>query len=252
LELRYFLSPKLQRDRRLASIGKQRLNWILDNSPSGILFSTQIKDYVFQNFRSQLGQDVLALSVTGPERKGFFVEFGATNGIDLSNTHLLETGFGWTGILSEPARRWHKTLDKNRMSSIDKRCVYSSSGERLEFLETKVPELSTLSTFGSLDEHASARSTGKSYSVETVSLMDLLAFHDAPARIDFLSIDTEGSEFEILNAFDFSKYSFGLICVEHNFTQNRTKIYELLAGHGYRRVHENLSDFDDWYISDQG
>jgi hypothetical protein len=86
--------------------------------------------------------------------------------------------------------------------------------------------------------------------VETVSLENLLKDHDAPRHIDFLSIDTEGSEFEILGSFDFNSYRFGVICVEHNYSDTREKIHSLLLANGYRQVHEDLSDFDDWYVQE--
>lgn len=57
------------------------------------------------------------------KQNGFFVEFGATNGIDLSNTYLLETEFGWNGILAEPDKYWHTSLIANRTAIIDIRCV---------------------------------------------------------------------------------------------------------------------------------
>jgi len=79
-------------------------------------------------------------------------------------------------------------------------------------------------------------------------LLDLLIRHNAPKHVDFLSVDTEGSEFEILNAFDFSKYSFGAICVEHNYLENRPKVQQILVANGYRQVYPELSDFDDWFI----
>lgn len=53
--------------------------------------------------------------------------------------------------------------------------------------------------------HSNLRKKGKNYHVETVSLLDLLNEHNAPYEIDYLSIDTEGSEFDILKAFDFKK-----------------------------------------------
>ena len=63
--------------------------------------------------KSQLGQEIFALIENDFKRDGFFVEFGATNGLELSNTHLLEKEFGWTGILAEPAKTWHEDLYKN-------------------------------------------------------------------------------------------------------------------------------------------
>ena len=65
---------------------------------------------IVRNSKSQLGQDVLALSLTGTKQMGYFVEFGATNGLDLSNTYMLEKNYGWTGILCEPAKEWHQEL----------------------------------------------------------------------------------------------------------------------------------------------
>jgi hypothetical protein len=76
----------------------------------------------------------------------------------------------------------------------------------------------------------------------------LLKEHKAPKFVDFLSIETEGSEFEILKKFDFQSYRFGAICVEHNFADTREKINKLLLANGYVQVHPDLSDFDDWYI----
>jgi hypothetical protein len=79
-------------------------------------------------------------------------------------------------------------------------------------------------------------------------LNDLLIKHRAPKYIDYLSIDTEGSEYEILEAFNFNEFSFGIITVEHNYTPQRDMIFALLTGHGYIRKYENISAFDDWYV----
>ena len=76
----------------------------------------------------------------------------------------------------------------------------------------------------------------------------LLAEHRAPQVVDYLSIDTEGSEYEILRKFDFNSYQFNCITVEHNFSKQRQKIFKLLSNAGYRRVYSEVSDFDDWYI----
>jgi hypothetical protein len=101
--------------------------------------------------------------------------------------------------------------------------------------------------FSKGDQHSAARQNGAIYDVQTISLLDLLQKHSAPKLIDYLSIDTEGSEFEILNAFDFNKYQFKCITVEHNFTPMRERIYDLLSQNGYSRVFSEFSRFDDWY-----
>ena len=175
--------------------------------------------------RSQLHQDLFVLTQTNFTRDGFFVEFGATNGIELSNSFLLEKEFGWKGILAEPAHCWHEELFKNRNCSIEKKCVWIDSTSTLEFNE--VSELSTVNSYSGKDIHKKARAKAKIYHVKSISLLDLLKKHQAPMTIDYLSIDTEGSEFDILNAFDFNQYSFRVITCEHNHTANREKIYTL-------------------------
>ena len=72
--------------------------------------------------------------------------------------------------------------------------------------------------------------------------------YNAPKHIDYLSIDTEGSEYEILSNFDFSQNTFEVITCEHNYTPSRERLHLLLTKQGYRRVFEDLSLFDDWYV----
>lgn len=199
--------------------------------------------------KSQYRQDLFVLSQLDFKRGGYFVEFGATNGVDLSNTHLLERQFAWTGILAEPARCWHQDLRRNRSAHLEEACVWRESGLSLSFSEVEYPELSTIGAFSRSDGYDSVRTRAKTYDVLTISLNDLLEKYDAPRRIDYLSIDTEGSEYEILRNFDFDRRRFSVITCEHNFTPAREKLYELLTQKGYVRKHANLSQFDDWYVS---
>jgi len=198
--------------------------------------------------KAQLHQDLFAYAVSGGKRDGFFVEFGATDGVELSNSWLLEKRFGWRGILAEPARVWHPALRQNRSATIETDCVWKTTGADLEFLEVSAAVLSTVAEHGAGDLHSARRRNSTSYAVRTVSLADMLERHGAPRQIDFLSVDTEGSEYDILSAFDFSRYSFGCITVEHNFTAHREAIHRLLTANGYRRVLETVSQFDDWYV----
>jgi FkbM family methyltransferase len=200
--------------------------------------------------KAQLYQDLLAVELFNEKENGFFVEFGATNGLQINNTWLLEKKYHWQGILAEPARIWQADLAKNRNCAIDHRCVWKQSGEKLIFKEVpEDPELSTAAAFVNSDHQAAQRKQHQAYEVTTISLYDLLQAHHAPRYIDYLSVDTEGSEFEILNAFDFSTYRFGLITVEHNGTTQQQALYELLTRAGYKRVFAAISKWDDWYVA---
>jgi len=207
----------------------------------------QLLPLIFKS-NAQLWQDLFVLSELGFKRNGYFVEFGATNGIDLSNSYLLEKEFGWNGILAEPAKCWHKDLRNNRSAAIETRCVWRDSRSILHFNEVSISELSTINSFSLSDNHQRKREVGKVYDVKTISLIDLLVTYNAPKIVDFLSIDTEGSEYEILSNFDFDKYQFRVITCEHNFTPMRGKIFSLLTENGYVRKYRELSSFDDWYI----
>ncbi|MBU3568194.1 FkbM family methyltransferase [Polynucleobacter alcilacus] len=206
---------------------------------------------ILDDSKSQLRQDIFVLSHLEFKRNGYFVEFGGSDGITYSNTYILEKHFGWTGIIAEPAHVWHKSIRSNRNVDIETMAVWSESGSNITFRETSIAELSTIKDFADCDSHQNHRLNYKDYQVKTISLVDLLEKYDAPSTIDYMSIDTEGSEFEILSKFDFTKYTFRVISCEHNFNDDaRENIYKLLKNNGYKRVHQDLSLFDDWYIKD--
>lgn len=212
-------------------------------------------DHLLNNIKgtkSQNWQDLWVSYESDSMRDGYFVEFGSTDGVWLSNTYYLEKTLGWKGILAEPCQRYRSDLPKNRDCSLDFRCVWSKSGDKILFNETNNAELSTIDQFSDSDGHAGNRANGKRYEVETVSLDDLLEFHRAPRKIDYLSVDTEGSELDILSAFSWDQYDVRLITVEHNYTPAREKIYDLLTSKGYERRFQELSKTDDWYVRKHG
>ena len=203
---------------------------------------------MLQESRAQFRQDVFALAESRFKHKGFFVEFGGTDGVTGSNSYLLESQFAWNGIVAEPASRFHADLKANRNCVLDFRAVWSHTGETLAFKEAKIGALSTFQFLESNDHYRAHRKKGKIYPVETVSLVDLLDQAGAPQEIDYISLDTEGSELAILLAFDFSRYQFNAITVEHNFSRNRTAIRTCLEEAGYRQVHADISGVDDWFV----
>jgi hypothetical protein len=197
-------------------------------------------------------QHLWILSTTKFLHNGYYVEMGAVDGIYRSNTYILEKDYGWQGILVEPDVRFTAELQKNRPNSkIDFNCVWSTSGKTKMFYQS--PSLkdsrSTVEDFATIGR--AKRKSWRKYTVNTISLLDLLKQHNAPTHIDYLSLDTEGSELEILQGFDFTQYEFGCITVEHNQRPDyREQIRLLLNSNGYYtpKKCENLFLWDDCYV----
>tara|TARA_B100000795_G_C22662758_1_gene384704 strand:+ start:98 stop:799 length:702 start_codon:yes stop_codon:yes gene_type:complete len=200
------------------------------------------------NSPSQLSQDLFALYFSKIKKDGTFIEIGACDGIKLSNTYKLEQ-YGWSGLICEPSPYWHKKM-KNRNCIISKNAVFGESGIKLKFEDVeKNPDLSGLSNFFEKDVNSKFRKDTKITEVETITLNDLLKINIPTKKIDYISIDTEGSEYEIIKNFDFEKYDVEIFTIEHNFIeQKRNKIFELMTSKNYIRIFQNLSKWDDWYV----
>lgn len=202
----------------------------------------------FANSPAQLHQDLFVLWETRKKKNGFFVEIGACDGLLFSNTYLLEKEYGWKGILVEPASCWWNELGRNRQALISHDFIAGQSGKTVLFNQATQPEYSGAKERAEHDHNASRRAGGIEYPVQTLSLEDLLIRLQAPPVIDFLSIDVEGGEYDILSGYPFEKHSIRIIFCEHNFTPQREKIHTLLTGRGYQRRYEEFSGFDDWYF----
>ena len=198
---------------------------------------------------SQINQDINVLEVYKYKKGGFFVDIGASDGTSLSNTYLLETKYDWKGICAEPLPSKWDLLNQNRKNSkCNSKALFHTTGMKVKFNIANGCDL-----FSGIDEtltcekHKEWIDKDKTViDVETITLTDLLELYDAPTFIEYLSLDTEGSEYEILKVFDFSKYTFGYIDVEHNYEEpTRTNIRNLLIKNGYIYLNENK--FDDCY-----
>jgi FkbM family methyltransferase len=201
------------------------------------------------NKKSQIHQDLFVLMQTNFKRNGFFVEVGAANGVYLSNTYLLEKSFDWTGILIEPAIIWNKSLVENRNVTISTHFVGNINQKNVDFFESSIPEYSTQTSLKDNDSCKDFRKIGKSYQVESKTLDDILRESQAPKSIDYLSIDTEGKDLEILESINFNNHQFNIITCEHNYNPViESTIFELLSSKGYVQVYKNLSKFESWYV----
>jgi FkbM family methyltransferase len=198
----------------------------------------------------QVLEDLWVLFETDLQPGGYFVEFGAYDAVVHSNTWLLEDRFGWTGLLAEPNPELAEGLRRSRKAVVDDRCVWDVSGKEVELLVAGDAELSTVAAHATPDLHSDTRVRTKvaTVAVPTVSLDDLLDEHGAPEVIDFLSVDTEGTELRILQSFDFSRHRPRLIAVEHNGrSEAERELDALMLGQGYERRFPSMSGWDAWY-----
>lgn len=195
--------------------------------------------------KSQFGQDLHVIQNIYPNKTGgYFVEVGAYDGLSMSNTHMLENKFNWHGVCIECNPLWFSKLKTNRPNCINlDYAVYNADDKILDFIHDDEGGCSGFVETNSHD-HILKKDI---INVTTQKLTTILDLVDAPNFIEFLSLDTEGSEYEILNSHDFDKYVFGYICVEHNNIEiNRQKIRLLLESKGYIFYRQN--NVDDDYI----
>jgi len=191
---------------------------------------------------SQLGQDKDVVEFYNGKKNGYFIEIGANNGITLSNTYALETQYGWTGICVEPIPQRFQECKQNRPNSI---CfpyaVYSRGNTIVKF------NIETHDLLSGINQKFSLLNRSKRILVETRTFQQVLQEANAPSRVDYLSLDTEGTELEILKSVNLNEYTFGMITVEHNFQQpKRSETRSFLESNGYTFLKEN--QWDDVFI----
>src|ERR1700722_17181041 len=166
-------------------------------------------------------------SMFDPKDQSYFVEAGAHDGVGDSQTLALER-LGWDGICVEPSS-YFAGLKRSRKCKVDSRALWSKSGLIKEFMEVTSTELSGL--IDSFQPDGWKRGT-RQYTVKkvsTISLHDLLNEHNAPQTIQFLALDTEGSEAEILSAYDPNKHLILTMEIEYNgIPTSREKLLGIL------------------------
>ena len=209
-----------------------------------------------KNIKSQLYQDVFASFIIGDRFDKTFLEFGATDGLELSNSYMLENFLNWDGVLSEPSPQWHDALKKNRQNTkIITKCIWSESGKSLDFFMSDVGVLSSLNDYVESDKNsmpgntAQRKKSGKIIPVDTISLNDVIKYYFNKRSPSYISVDTEGSEYEILRTFNFNSYRPKVFTIEHNFTELQTSIDDLMKSNNYERIFSELTAFDAWYVS---
>ncbi len=166
--------------------------------------------------------------------EGYFVDIGAYDGVAISNTKFLED-LGWEGVCIEPHPIVFKELLNNRQCE-KVNCAIWKEDTRVNFLSLTGYTEMLSGIYESYDpRHYNRILTELQHYGGTSEMIEIDAkkFESVVSRkhIDFLSIDTEGSELQILEQIDFSAYDIGLICIENNFFESRFNDFFKVRGY---------------------
>jgi len=196
------------------------------------------------SYKSQFSQDsYLNENIFRFQRNGVFVDIGAHDGIQGSNTFFFEKELGWTGLAVEPILERYVDLVKNR-SCVCMNCCVHNKNTTVDFTENSgyTEMLSGISeTYDPrhvqrLDlEKKIYGGESKTVKKQAYTLSKLLELNDI-YNIDYLSIDTEGNEKEILQGIDFSRFTIRVITVENNYPDKFSEIDDLLKANGFDHV----------------
>jgi FkbM family methyltransferase len=191
---------------------------------------------------------------------GFFVELGANDGLVQSNTYYYEKQKNWKGVLIEPSPNKFLECKANRAKRNAFFCAACVSFDfqeefvRIAYSDYMSAPLNLESDIADPLAHAKA---GEKYlrenenvfefGAKAVPLNSLLSEASAPKEIDFLSLDVEGAEIEVLKGIDHTSYRFKYLLIE---CRDFEKLNGYLSAAGYRFL-EKLSHHDYLFTGTQ-
>tara|TARA_S200000501_G_scaffold37338_1_gene30817 strand:- start:221 stop:853 length:633 start_codon:yes stop_codon:yes gene_type:complete len=140
-------------------------------------------------------------------KNGFFIECGANDGVDQSNTWYYEKYLNWNGVLIEPLIKQFNELKKNRSKKNKFYNTVLSSSVSVHSLN-----LTKNNLVSRIVDHN--KSEINFVTVSSTTLTKILDEIYAPSLIDFFSLDVEGYEYEIIKGIDFNKYNFKYFLIE--------------------------------------
>jgi FkbM family methyltransferase len=189
-----------------------------------------------RRYYSQHGEDYLLWKFFDFKKDGFFVEVGAFDGVHLSNTYSFELE-GWKGICVEPGQ-YFENCKKNRPNSlcVNAACVSNDDIKEITFYEEELGLLSSLDMSTEKKEDIEKRyenrkldfSGHKEKTVKAQTLNSILE-ENSVSKIDFVTIDVEGAEIEVLKGFDLKKYKPKVVILEANDEEHKKELLDYMT-----------------------
>jgi len=184
---------------------------------------------------SQAGQDRVIDKLLGEKTGGVFVDIGGYDGVTGSNSLFFEVFRGWSGILVEPSPTQLRLAETVRHCPCLGYAVAGTAGAA-EFMEITAGYTQMSGFLDSYDRDLLAKVRGDArhkevlHSLESKTLADILQAQGI-SQIDFLSLDVEGGEMDILQSFPFDDFNIDLWSIENN--SQTSEMPELMRQRGY-------------------
>jgi FkbM family methyltransferase len=196
--------------------------------------------FAYSKSYSQDGEDMILKAIYEQKKgyKGFFVDVGAHHPVRYSNTNYFYKR-GWKGINIEPTPSAIGAFNTFRKRDINLNIGIGPEKTKLKFYCFNEPALNSFSEEVSkrIDAESGKYKIIKELDIDVLPLGDVLDLHlPANTTIDFLSIDVEGLDYQVLRSNNWDKYKPSVILVEENVNVddlNHSPIYKFLKDKGY-------------------
>jgi FkbM family methyltransferase len=209
-------------------------------------------------FHSQDGQDkFLETNIFKGYLNGFYVDVGAHNGISINNTLYFEKNNNWTGINIEPLKIIFDELVNNRPNNINLNCAVCNKDGETDFLcNTGYTEMLSgiKDTFDKRHlnrleyENKQMGSTTEVVKVNTKKLETIFDENNV-SHVNYLSIDVEGGEFEVILSINFDKVFIDVIGFENNYNDTSIPIIKYLQTKNFVLI--NYKSYDIFMINEK-
>lgn len=189
---------------------------------------------------SQEGEDLILGRIFEGRREGFYVDVGAHHPFRFSNTYRFYE-LGWRGVNIDAMPGSMTRFRKHRPEDINLEVPIALQEHKMTFYSFNDPALNTFDAAVARERAAiPGYKVVKEFELQAVPLAKILGEHlPAGRKIDFMSVDAEGLDLEILKSNDWEKYSPEVVLVEvltgeaDMASLSGNGIAEFLAGKGY-------------------
>ena len=200
------------------------------------------KNFLNKKTYSLFGEDLAALKFLKKEKKGFYVDIGCYHPIHINNTYLLYKK-GWNGINIDVSQFSIDLFKFMRPDDLNYKCAVSETKKKVNLYYQK--EHSQLTSINKLTAKKFIKGRLKKKIINSYSLEEILSWGKyKDYEIDFLDVDVEGADLQVLKGLNFSKRKPKLICVEiHQKNFKKHKIYRFLIKKKYKLIWQESFSF---------